>query len=141
MAFTKDDGARLSGMTVIGEDGRSLGTVDAVYYSNDDHTPKWVAVSSGLFGTRLSMVPLARAAFCDEGLSVPFDKERLKQAPHHDPGQELTPAEEADLLRHYGISYVHVDDIESPPEPDPATRGPVAAPESRGLLGPEAPAR
>ena len=100
-----DDPARLNGTTVIGGDGEKLGNVDAVYYDNATDKAEWVAVRSGLFGTRLTLVPLRRADFAGDELRVPFDKVQLKNAPHHDAGRELSSSDEADLYRYYGIDY------------------------------------
>ena len=49
--------------------------------------------------------PPRRRQLRGEELHVPFDKERLKTAPHHDPGLELTPQDEIDLFSHYGMAY------------------------------------
>ena len=100
-----DDPARLNGTTVIGGDGEKLGNVDAVYYDNATDKAEWVAVRSGLFGTRLTLVPLRRADLAGDELRVPFDKVQLKNAPHHDAGRELSSSDEADLYRYYGIDY------------------------------------
>ena len=98
-----DDPARLNGTTVIGGDGQKLGNVDAVYYDNATDKAEWVAVRGGLFGTRVTLVPLRRADLAGDELHVPFDKVQLKNAPHHDPGRELSSSDEADLYRYYGI--------------------------------------
>ena len=79
--------------------------MDAVYYDNATDKAEWVAVRSGLFGTRLTLVPLRRADFAGDELRVPFDKVQLKNAPHHDPGRDLSSSDEADLYRYYGIDY------------------------------------
>jgi hypothetical protein len=100
-----DDPARLNGATVIGGDGEKLGSVDAVYYDNATDKPEWVAVRSGVFGTRVTLVPLCRADLAGEELHVPFDKVQLRHAPHHDPGRELSSSDEADLYRYYGVGY------------------------------------
>jgi uncharacterized protein (TIGR02271 family) len=105
MAIDIDDPRRLKKAAVIGGDGRKLGTVAAVYYDNATDQPEWVAVRTGLFGLDVSLVPLAAAQLRGEELHVPFDKERLKTAPHHDPGLELTPQDEMDLFSHYGVPY------------------------------------
>ena len=105
MAFDIDDPRRLKKASVIGGDGKKLGTVSAVYYDNDTDQPEWVAVRTGLFGLDVSLVPLAAAQLRGEELHVPFDKERLKTAPHHDPGLELTPQDETALFSHYGMPY------------------------------------
>src|SRR5689334_15888565 len=102
MAMDFDDAARLNSMTVVGGDGEKLGSVDAVYYDNATDRPEWVAVRSGLLGTRVTLVPLRRADRAGDELHVPFDKVQVKNAPHHDPGRELSPSDEADLYRYYG---------------------------------------
>jgi uncharacterized protein (TIGR02271 family) len=105
MAIDIDDPGRLKKATVIGGDGRKLGTVAAVYYDNDTDQPEWVAVRTGLFGLDVSVVPLAAAHLRGEELHVPFDRERLRTAPHHGQGRELTPQDERDLFAHYGLPY------------------------------------
>jgi uncharacterized protein (TIGR02271 family) len=103
MAITIDDPARLEGTQVRGGDGSKLGSVEAVYYDNDSDRPAWVSVRSGLFGSHVSIVPLQRASLEGGELRVPYDKNALKSAPHHDPGHELSPRDEDDLFRHYGV--------------------------------------
>jgi len=105
MAIDSNDLKRLKRAAVIGGDGKKLGTVSAIYYDNDTDQPQWVAVRTGLFGLDVSLVPLAAAQLRGEELHVPFDKERLKTTPHHDPGLELTPQDEVDLFSHYGLPY------------------------------------
>jgi stress response protein YsnF len=89
----------------VGDDGTKLGTVDGIYYDNHTDLPAWAAVRSGLFGLNVSLVPLAAAHLRGQELHVPFDKEQLKRAPHHDPGRELSPQDEVDLFGHYGMPY------------------------------------
>ncbi len=105
MAIDIDDPGRLDKATVMGGDGRKLGTVAAVYYDNETGRPAWVAVRTGLFGRDVSVVPLAAAQLRGEELHVPFDKQRLRTAPHHNPDRELTPQDEIDLFAHYGMPY------------------------------------
>jgi hypothetical protein len=94
MAIDIDNLKRLNKATVIGVDGTKLGTVGAVYYDNNTDHPAWIAVRTGLFGSHVSLVPLAAAELRGEDLHVPFNKQQLKTAPHHDPGQELSPQDE-----------------------------------------------
>ena len=101
MAITIDDPARLEGTQVRGGDGSKLGSVEAVYYDNDTDRPEWVSVRSGLFGSHVSILPLQSAHYDGHELRVPYDKEALRSAPHHDPGHELSPREEEDLFQHY----------------------------------------
>ena len=104
MAIHGDEAAALERATVIGSNGEQLGTVDGILYDNATEAPSWAAVKSGLFGHAVSFVPFAGASVHDGELRVPFGKEQIATAPHHDPGQDLSPLDEAALLRHYGVS-------------------------------------
>ncbi len=95
----------VTGAEVTGADGATLGKVDTLYLDNKTGEPEWAAVKSGLFGNHLSLVPLSQASFNGTALSVPFDKEQLKTAPHLDPDTELSPEAEQDLYKHYGLDY------------------------------------
>jgi uncharacterized protein (TIGR02271 family) len=97
------DPSKMTGADVYDGDGRSIGRIDAIYFDNETDTPEWAAVRTGLFGRHVSLVPLERGNWDGSALTVPFDKEALKAAPHHDPGTELSEAEEQDLYRHYGM--------------------------------------
>jgi hypothetical protein len=93
------------GVEVTGAEGVKLGKVDNIYVDNDTNQPEWIAVKSGLFGTHVSLVPIRNAQFDGAVLSVPFDKEQLKSAPHHHPNTDLSPLAEKYLYNHYGMPY------------------------------------
>ena len=105
MAVDIDDPRRLNGASVIGADGTKLGAISAVYHDNNTGRPAWVAVRTGLFGLHVSLLPLAAAELRGEEVHVPYDKQQLRSAPHHDPGLELSPQDEMDLFGHYGLAY------------------------------------
>jgi uncharacterized protein (TIGR02271 family) len=64
-----------------------------------------MAVRTGLFGTRLSFVPLAEAEHAGDEVRVPYEKAQVKDAPNVDPDGELSQDEEASLYSHYGLQY------------------------------------
>src|SRR5688572_21862664 len=90
------------GGTAYTSSGDKIGTVE--HYFVDDRTgaPSWVAVTTGLFGTRHSIVPAAEATFADGGLRLPVTVDAVKSAPHL-AGDHLSPDEESRLRRHYGL--------------------------------------
>lgn len=88
---------------VHGADGEKIGSVGQVYLDNHSGQPAWVTVKTGLFGTKASFVPLAEASVDGRDLRVPYDKETIKKAPNVDADGELTPAEEDELYRYYGV--------------------------------------
>jgi len=99
-----NDPSTMTGADVYDGNGRSVGKIDAIYFDNETDKPEWAAVRTGLFGGHVSLVPLGRSNWDGSALTVPFDKEALKAAPHHDPGTALSAANEQDLYRHYGMS-------------------------------------
>jgi uncharacterized protein (TIGR02271 family) len=89
---------------VHGSDGQTLGKIDAIYFDNATGAPEWAAVKTGLFGSHVSLVPLAQASWDGDTLTVPFDKRVLNSAPHHNPDAEISAADEDELYRYYGIT-------------------------------------
>jgi hypothetical protein len=94
--------SRLTGAPVQGRDGEKLGKVDAVYFDDDTDAPAWAAVTTGLFGGFVALVPLAQAGWDGDTLTVPF--KALKAAPHHDPDAAISPDDEDELRRQYGLA-------------------------------------
>jgi uncharacterized protein (TIGR02271 family) len=94
-----------SGRTVVGSDGDKIGKVDEVYYATDDRSPEWLAVNTGLFGTKTSFVPVEGARPSGEDIQVAYTKDVVKDAPGVEPDEELSQSEERELWTHYGLEY------------------------------------
>jgi uncharacterized protein (TIGR02271 family) len=114
------------GSTAYGSDGDKLGTVEAFFVDDRTGAPTWVAVSTGLFGTRHSIVPAVDAAFDDGALRIPVTGQAVKDAPTM-AGDHLDPAEEEALRRHYGVGAAGVGIVGDtrPPVPAAVPDGPV----------------
>ena len=94
---------RWRGRTVVDRDGEKIGSFDEVYLDHADR-PAWAAVTTGLFGMRQTFVPLETADEEGDSLRVPFEQEHVKAAPSIDPDEQLTPEQEDQLYRHYGLA-------------------------------------
>ena len=93
------------GSTLYSQDGDKIGSTGQIYLDDATGRPEWVTVNTGFFGTSESFVPLADATWDGERLTVPYSKDRIKDAPSVDPADgHLSPEEEAELYRYYGIS-------------------------------------
>lgn len=101
--ITLDDARRLTGTTAYGPDGDKVGTVGQVYLDNDSGQPEWVTVHTGLFGTNESLVPLEGAEVEGDTLRLAYDKSRIKDAPNIATDHELSPDDETELYRYYGV--------------------------------------
>jgi len=89
------------GRTVRDRDGEKLGKLGDLYLGADDR-PAYAGVSTGLFGTRESIVPLAGVREEGGDLHLAFDGGLVREAPNIDPEAVLSPEEEDALERHYG---------------------------------------
>jgi uncharacterized protein (TIGR02271 family) len=92
------------GREVVGEDGDKIGTLEEVYLDTDSGQPEWATVTTGLFGTKQSFVPLTNAEPSGGKVRVPYSKDQVKGAPSIDPDGELSTDEERSLYDHYGLA-------------------------------------
>jgi uncharacterized protein (TIGR02271 family) len=93
------------GRTMVDPAGAKVGTIDAIYLDDETGQPEWATVTTGLFGTKTTFVPLAQARAAGDSVQVPYDKAQLTDAPNMDAGGRLSQDEEAELYRHYGLDY------------------------------------
>ena len=100
-----NDTEALMGSTVQDSAGDKVGKVGQVYLDDNSGSPEWVTVSTGLFGSKETFVPLAQASFADGILTVPVAKDSVKDAPQIDHDGHLSAEQEAELYRHYGLQY------------------------------------
>ncbi len=95
----------LHGLHVVDDDGSKIGKVSGVYLDAENNRPEWAAVKTGALGGHETLVPLVDATATDNELRVPYAKDKVSQAPHHDPDVELSNDDEAQLFTYYGVPY------------------------------------
>jgi uncharacterized protein (TIGR02271 family) len=95
--------SRVIGQDVYDQSGEKIGSAAEVYLDDETGQPEWVTVRTGLFGTRESFVPIRDADLTDDGVRVPVSKDRVKDAPKIDTDGHLSPQEEQELYRYYGL--------------------------------------
>jgi uncharacterized protein (TIGR02271 family) len=93
------------GQELRSSEDEKLGAIEEIYLDHETGEPEWALVTTGLFGTKQSFVPLRDASPSGDGVVVPFDKATVKDAPKIDPDGQLSHREEAELYRHYGLQY------------------------------------
>jgi uncharacterized protein (TIGR02271 family) len=92
--------------TVVDRQGDKVGTVLDVYVDEQTGRPEWLAISTGLFGSKVSFAPIAGAGFDTSGqVVVPFDKAKVKDAPRAEADGHLSAQEEQQLYTYYGMAY------------------------------------
>jgi uncharacterized protein (TIGR02271 family) len=105
MAQTKEAVAGWRGSNAVDNDGNKIGTIEEIYMDAETGKPEWLAVTTGLFGSKVSFIPLAEASESGGEVRVPYDKQQVKDAPNAEADGELSQEEEAALYRHYGLDY------------------------------------
>ena len=102
----------LLGARVTGADGKVVGTVEQVFRDDVDGTPAWARVRAGKTGR---FVQLGSSQVTPDGLSVPFDSQKILSGPDIEAGQHMSAAQAEELSRYYGLIV-----------PTQQSRGPLA---------------
>ena len=104
--MTMTDFSGWRGHDVVDPSGDKIGEIADIYLDEQTDQPEWLAVRTGLFGRRVSFIPLAEAQPSGDSVAVPYTKDQVKDAPHADPDEGLlSEAEEARLYEYYGLPY------------------------------------
>jgi stress response protein YsnF len=100
--------AQVIGCKVVSSDGSEIGKVSHVYCDNATNRPEWatVRIDTGMLGTGAieNFVPLTEADFHEGVLWLPYDIDRVKDAPGIDGEDEPSSQQEVQLYRYYGLS-------------------------------------
>ncbi|MCC9312113.1 DUF2382 domain-containing protein [Kitasatospora sp. RB6PN24] len=136
---TDIDPRDLIGHKAVDRNGDKIGTVDEVYLDDATGEPEWAAVRTGIFG-RDAFVPLTTSEFSGEELRVPYDRSLIKESPDFGVGQHLSPAQELQLYRYYGLDAPTGDRTAAPARPGQGTAGGRAGDLDFGVSAPAAPA-
>ncbi len=137
--FNTSDIPTVANGDVYGPDNDKIGSVGQVYLDNETGNPEWVTVKTGMFGGKESFVPLSEATVSGEDLHVPYAKDKVKDAPKVDADGELSPTEEEELYRYYGVDGGGQDSGSDQRETSgETTRETPVAPAAAGVVAPAA---
>ena len=115
----------LGGMTVHDVSGDKIGTVNDSYTDESGAYARYIAVTTGWFGTKRHLIPVDDIRLEQDGddrhLVVPYDKDRLKAGPAHGRDEDVTRRHEEEVYRHYGRTgyWDAVRARQTPPAPTP----------------------
>ena len=70
MTQQTQDVRALRGQDLISRDGDKLGTIEEIYLDTHTNQPEWALITTGLFGTKQSFVPISGASRDENGLST-----------------------------------------------------------------------
>ena len=95
---TREDVLSWRDRDLIDNDGDKIGKIDDIYLDRETDQPEWAVVTTGLFGTKRTFVPLQEATPDEDGIRVPFEKATVKDAPQDRPGRRALARRGADAL-------------------------------------------
>jgi uncharacterized protein (TIGR02271 family) len=106
---TIDEIKAWEGRDLLDRDGDKIGSIGDIYLDTETGRPEWIAVTTGLFGSKVSFVPTAEAQAAGDDVRVPYEKSHVKDSPNVDADGELSQDEESRLYAHYGLAYAESD--------------------------------
>ena len=107
------DAYEWKGRTLIDSDDQKIGEIDEIYLDTETGEPAWATVTTGLFGTKTSFVPINLASPKAGRVHVNATKDQIKDAPKIDPDGELSIEEERELYTYYGREYSEANGSDS----------------------------
>ncbi len=90
------------GAPVFDADGEKIGSVEEIFYDHETGQPEWIGIGTGFLGTKRVLVPTAGASSTDEGLTVRYSKDQVKDSPDID-SDEISEDTERELYGYYGL--------------------------------------
>jgi uncharacterized protein (TIGR02271 family) len=102
MSETIERMTSLRGKTVYDRSGEKIGKVEDFYLDNDTGEPEWIGIGTGIFNTKHVVVPVEGYKQDGDGISVPYDKDRVKDAPDID-DDNISVERERELYEFYGL--------------------------------------
>jgi uncharacterized protein (TIGR02271 family) len=104
--WNENEASQAIGKTVYSGEGDKIGKVGQVFLDDQTGQPEFLTVNTGMFGTSESFVPVEGASIDGDNVSVPYGKDKVKDAPRVDlDGNHLDESDERRLYEYYGRGY------------------------------------
>ncbi|MBD0291382.1 MAG: PRC and DUF2382 domain-containing protein [Thermoleophilia bacterium] len=101
---TVDRLARMRGSDVFSSEGEKIGSIEELFVDEQTGEPEWIGLGIGFFGSKRVLVPVQGADVREDGVTVPYSKDQVKETPDID-SDEISQETEERLYAHYGLSY------------------------------------
>ena len=102
--MTMDQLSAMQGAAVYDTEGDKIGAVEEIFYDEQTGEAEWIGIGTGFFGTKRVLVPTAGARTTDDGITVAYSKEQVKDSPDID-SDEISQETEQELYAYYGLEY------------------------------------
>ena len=85
----------------VDAEGNRIGKISQMFLDEETGQPQWVLVETGLFGTRQSYAPVRGSKLDGELVVLAVSKDKVKDAPNVESGEELSDSEQEELRQYY----------------------------------------
>jgi sporulation protein YlmC with PRC-barrel domain len=92
------------GQTVLDRSGEKIGKIEEIFLVEETGRPEWALVKVGRIKSHATLVPLTSARPVDDGVEVPYEKDKVNAAPEVPADGEPDDRQVDALYRHYGIA-------------------------------------
>ena len=92
----------MRGKPVFDREGEKIGSIEDIYIDDETRQPEWLGLGTGFLGMKHAIVPLGDASLREDGIGVPYPKDKVKDAPDSE-GDDISAEKEAELARYYAI--------------------------------------
>ena len=99
-----NDVQNLVGRTVYSTGGDKIGDIRQVYLNDRTEEPEFFTVETGMLGSNENFVPVAEAQVSEDKVTVPYDKDKVKNAPDVAPDGHISEEQEHELHVYYGLT-------------------------------------
>ncbi|OLR92167.1 PRC-barrel domain-containing protein [Actinokineospora bangkokensis] len=94
------------GYNVVDPDGKTIGTLEAVYVDTITDEPSFLTVKVGFIGKhRLNFAPALGATVAPKHIRVQYAKDLVRSSPAIDTDGELLATDEPAIFEHFGLDY------------------------------------
>jgi stress response protein YsnF len=93
----------MQGAPVYDDASDRIGSVEEIFYDTQMNEPAWVGIGTGFLGTKRVLVPVEGARVEDDGVYVPYPKDKVKDSPDID-SDEIDRETENELYAYYGLT-------------------------------------
>ena len=101
--FTKESLRQMRGKPVLDRAGQKIGGIEDIYLDDRTDEPEWVGLGTGFFGSKHVVVPLQSAELREDGISVPYTKDKVKDAPDIGDTDHVSPEKESEIIQYYSL--------------------------------------
>lgn len=94
---------QLLGATVEDKDGNKLGPVKEVFINDGNHKMDFVSLRHSMLNMGEALAPLEGHTLEGDKLTLPFNKDLIKECPAFSDAGFITPEEQLTFYRYYGL--------------------------------------